>query len=183
MFNHRYMDRYDHFFGDIYTFGGDIDRSSFAPVSARAYKALDDAKSIFLQHLATVDVSKGPVTAEIIKFHMVQDMRKNFNKYVKEYGCTATPRKITREEQDKVNKTRKSLMQYTSVKVTPEAQKAYLQKNPQRVNKTSSHAASSSASSAQSLGPLKDITTKSQKRSGSALEGDAINSLKKAKIM
>lgn len=45
------------------------------------------AKRIFLQHLASVDTSKGPATDEIIKFHLVPDMRKAFNKYVKEYGC------------------------------------------------------------------------------------------------
>jgi hypothetical protein len=35
-----------------------------------------------------VDTSAGPVTAEIINFHLVPDMKAQFNKYVKEYGCT-----------------------------------------------------------------------------------------------
>lgn len=45
------------------------------------------AKDIFLKHLASVDTSNGPVTTEIIQFHMVPDLRKRFNKFVKEYGC------------------------------------------------------------------------------------------------
>lgn len=46
------------------------------------------AKKLFLTHLAEVDTSSGPVTTEIIKFHLVPDMRKRFNKFVKEHGCT-----------------------------------------------------------------------------------------------
>jgi hypothetical protein len=66
---------------------------------------------------------------KIIQFHLVPDMKKAFNKFIKEYGCTtvlallravaathwlvfrfrATTRKITREEQDKINNTRKSV--------------------------------------------------------------------------
>jgi hypothetical protein len=46
------------------------------------------AKRLFITHLATVDTTAGPVTAEIIPFHLVQDMKSAFNKYVKEYGCT-----------------------------------------------------------------------------------------------
>ena len=37
-----------------------------------------------MKHLASVDTN---VTTEIIKFHMVPDLRKRFNKFVKEYGC------------------------------------------------------------------------------------------------
>lgn len=46
------------------------------------------AKECFLKHLATVDTSNGTVTEEIIKTHLVPDMRKSFSKFVKEYGCT-----------------------------------------------------------------------------------------------
>ncbi|KAF8876462.1 hypothetical protein CPB85DRAFT_1443834 [Mucidula mucida] len=75
--------------------------------------------------LASVDTSKGPVTEEIIKFHLVGDMKTKFNKLVREHGCV-----LTREEQDLIDKTRKSLISYSSVKVTADAQKAYLAKNP-----------------------------------------------------
>ncbi|KAJ7140831.1 hypothetical protein C8R44DRAFT_761949 [Mycena epipterygia] len=129
----EWLDPYGLFSHDPYGFDGDgINRSSFALVSGRAYKALDQAKSLFLNHLATVDTSAGPVTAEIIAFHLVPDMKKAFNKFVKEHGCTASQRKITREEQDKINKTRKSLMIFSSVTVSPQAQHAYLAKNPQK---------------------------------------------------
>lgn len=40
-----------------------------------------------MEYLATVDTSAGVVTEEIIKFHLVQDMRKEFKKFVEEYGC------------------------------------------------------------------------------------------------
>ncbi|KAJ7689609.1 hypothetical protein B0H17DRAFT_1202247 [Mycena rosella] len=126
--------------------GDGINRSSFAQVSGRAQKALDDAKTLFLNHLATVDTSGGPVTAEIIAFHLVPDMKKAFNKYVKEHGCTASQRKITREEQDKFNKTRKSLMIFSSVTVSPQAQQEYLAKNPQAASKAA--AASSKTTTA-----------------------------------
>ncbi|KAJ7502619.1 hypothetical protein B0H11DRAFT_1989373, partial [Mycena galericulata] len=131
---------------DPYGFDDDgIGRSSFAPVSQRAYKALDQANALFLNHLATVDTSAGPVTAEIINFHLVPDMKKQFNKYVKEHGCTASQRKITREEQDKINKTRKSLMIFSSVTVSPQAQQAYLAKNPTKAPSKAPVASSSKA--------------------------------------
>ncbi|KAJ7090805.1 hypothetical protein B0H15DRAFT_1021625 [Mycena belliarum] len=128
-----WLDPYGIHSHEIDGWGGDgINRSSFAQVSGRARVALDNAKSLFLKHLATVDTSSGPVTAEIITFHLVPDMKKAFNKFVKEHGCTASQRKITREEQDKINKTRKSLMLFSSVTVSPKAQQEYLAKNPQK---------------------------------------------------
>lgn len=92
--------------GSRYSLDGDVDRRSFAAVSDRAMRAQNEvrvqahqtskfrafdfpqAKKIFLDHLATVDISGGAVTTEIIKFHLVPDMKKGFNKFVKEYGCT-----------------------------------------------------------------------------------------------
>lgn len=41
MFRYRDLDPYDMFFDNIYTDTGGINRSSFAPVSDRAYRALD----------------------------------------------------------------------------------------------------------------------------------------------
>ncbi|KAK4699984.1 hypothetical protein P7C70_g6271, partial [Phenoliferia sp. Uapishka_3] len=87
------------------------------------------AKNIAKTFIATADTSNGPVTQEIITFHLVPDIRKSFNKLAKEVGCTAKSRQLTREEQDKVNKSRKSLMYYTSLTVTPAAQAAYIAKN------------------------------------------------------
>lgn len=49
------------------------------------------------------------MTEEIITFHLVPDIRKSFNKWAKEVGCSAKSRQLTREEQDKINKTRKSV--------------------------------------------------------------------------
>ncbi|KAF8876466.1 hypothetical protein CPB85DRAFT_1443837 [Mucidula mucida] len=57
-------------------------------------------------------------------------MKTKFNKLVREHGCVPSQRRLTREEQDLVDKTRKSLISYSSVKVTADAQKAYLAKNP-----------------------------------------------------
>ncbi|KDR73085.1 hypothetical protein GALMADRAFT_142770 [Galerina marginata CBS 339.88] len=136
-------------------------------------RSLLQAKSIFLDHLATVDVSKGEVSHEIIRFHLVPDMRKSFNRYVKEYGCTGTSRQITRTEQDLINKTRKSLLWFTSVKVTPEAQRAYLEKNPHLRKSTAggstttasaSTASSASASSASVKAPLQEVSAQKLKR-------------------
>ncbi|KAJ7034072.1 hypothetical protein C8F04DRAFT_601492 [Mycena alexandri] len=149
-------------------FGDGIGRSSFAPVSGRAYKALDQAKSVFLKHLASVDTRAGPVKTEIITFHLVPDMKKEFNKYVKEYGCTASQRKITREEQDKINKTRKSLMVFSSVTVSPEAQQTYLAKNPAAA--ASKNAEAGSSKSAIAPDPLG--TSQSLKRSANAAHMD-----------
>ncbi|KAJ7057642.1 hypothetical protein C8F01DRAFT_1150543 [Mycena amicta] len=152
-FHNDYLDPYGIFGGggrggrygyDFYD--GDDIYSGRAPVSQRAYKALDDAKEAFLKHLASVDTRAGAVTEEIIKFHLVPDMKKEFNKFVKGYGCTATQRKLTRAEQDKINKTRKSLMIYTSVTVTPTAQQEYLAKNSNKA--TSSNAVAGGSKSA-----------------------------------
>ncbi|CAA7264569.1 unnamed protein product [Cyclocybe aegerita] len=151
---------------DGFGLGGDVNRSYFAPVSDRAKGALENAKAAFLNHLATVDTSKGTVTDEIVKFHLVPDMRKAFNKFVKEYGCIGTSRQLTRAEQDLINKTRKSLMWYTSVIVTPEAQRAYLEKHPNIAKPARTTASASTASTytavaststaSASTGPLND---------------------------
>jgi hypothetical protein len=91
---------------------------------------------------------------------------------------SATSRKLTREEQDKVNKTRKSvratysyllshvadpfipstpsqLMQYTSVRVTPEAQRAYLAAHPDVAARVQQERAKESASANPAREPLK----------------------------
>ncbi|KAJ3509984.1 hypothetical protein NLJ89_g4934 [Agrocybe chaxingu] len=158
---------------DGFGLGGDVNRSYFAPVSDRAKGALENAKASFLDHLATVDTSKGTVTEEIIKFHLVPDMRKAFNKFVKEYGCTGTSRQLTRSEQDVINKTRKSLMWYTSVIVTPQAQRAYLEKHPNiakpaHISASASTASTSTAvaspsSASASTGPLNDANGQKMK--------------------
>jgi hypothetical protein len=68
----------------------------FAPtmMSVQVFQIFDaytnslQAKNLFLNHLATVDTSGGAVTTELIQFHLVPDMRKRFNKFVKVHGCT-----------------------------------------------------------------------------------------------
>ncbi|KAF7325216.1 hypothetical protein MKEN_00565900 [Mycena kentingensis (nom. inval.)] len=156
--------------GSMYVdpYGDDI-YAGRAPVSQRAYRALDDAKQTFLTHLVGVDTSGGPVTEEIIRYHLVPDMRKAFKDFVKGYGCTATQRKLTRAEQDKVNKTRKSLMVYTSVTVTPAAQQQYLAANPQKAKRQNANAVagSSKAGAATAIAaPLQ--TSQTLKRSANA---------------
>ncbi|PPQ94212.1 hypothetical protein CVT25_006872 [Psilocybe cyanescens] len=116
--------------GGLFGVDGDVDRGSFAQVSDRAMSTLSSAKSHFLEHLKTVNTSRGTVSHEIIRFHLVPDMRKQFGQYVKEFGCTATSRQLTREEQDRINKKRKSFIYFTSVTVTHHAQQAYFAKNP-----------------------------------------------------
>jgi len=150
-------------------------------VSGRALRAQNEAKTLFLNHLATVDTSGGPVTTEIIQFHLVPDMRKAFNKFVKEYGCTATARKITREEQDKINKTRQSLMQFTSVKVTPAAQRAYLEKKPQKKPTAASGSTTPLADSTSSTSKKRNATEASLDTSGARSSALTTAKAKKAK--
>jgi hypothetical protein len=117
---------------------------------------------------------------------------------------SATSRQITREEQDKINKSRKSvrvqlssssqthylnsltgqLLHFTSVKVTSEAQKAYLQKNPAAAASTSASAISSSSAFTSKAAPLTDVSTQKHKRklNKAAVKRASSNStLKKAK--
>ncbi|KAJ4471739.1 hypothetical protein C8J55DRAFT_563418 [Lentinula edodes] len=150
---------------------GDNLRANFASVSQRAQKAESDAEAAFLKHLASADTSKGPVTEEIIKFHLVPDMKTRFHKFVKGYGCTATSRKLTREEQDKINKTRKSLMLFTSVTVTLESQKAYLDKQAAKKGGPSTNAASASTSKVSQ--PLSTKPRNTLKRSANQALEDA----------
>lgn len=109
---------------------------------------------------------------------------------------SATSRKLTREEQDRINKTRKSvrkglklshlastqslhqLMQFTSVKVTPEAQKAYLAKNPNATKNTAVASAAAGPSTAASTPPVPNI---GKKRKSDQAELDVNSLSKKAK--
>ncbi|KAF7335650.1 hypothetical protein MVEN_02219900 [Mycena venus] len=166
-----WLDPYGLFSRDPYGYGDDY-RAGFAPVSDRAYRALDDAKTLFLHHLASVDTSAGPVKEEIIKFHLVPDMKKEFNKFVKQHGCTPSQRKLTREEQDKINKTRKSLMIFSSVTVSRQAQQAYLAKNPAKapVAAASQNAVAGNSKAAAAPAPLG--TSQSLKRTANAAQLD-----------
>jgi len=109
-------------------------------------------------------------------------MRKGFNKFVKEYGCTATARKITREEQDKINKTRQSLMQFTSVYVTPAAQKAYLEKNPQQKPMTASGSTTPLADSTSTTSKKRNATVAALDASGSSSSALKTSKAKKTKV-
>jgi 2-oxo-4-hydroxy-4-carboxy--5-ureidoimidazoline (OHCU) decarboxylase len=77
-------------------------------------------------------------------------------------------------------------MQFTSVKVTPEAQKAFLEKHPQLAKKTLP-AGSSTTSSASTSRPLEDITKshkkKQLKRNAADMGADSVPVSKKAKKM
>lgn len=44
--SYDYLDPFDMFGGDIYTSSGEINRNSFAPVSDRAKRALDNVSSV-----------------------------------------------------------------------------------------------------------------------------------------
>ncbi|GAW03780.1 hypothetical protein LENED_005528 [Lentinula edodes] len=91
------------------------------------------AEAAFLKHLASVDASKGPVTKEIIK--------------------------DTAAQQDKINKTRKSLMLFTSVTITSEPQKAYVDKQASKKGGPSTSASSTSTSNvSRPLSPQSPIT-------------------------
>lgn len=183
-----FRDGFDYLYNDIFGpsrgygyFGGglgdSVDRRHFASVSQRALRDYENAESTFLKHLASVDTSKGPVTEEIVKFHLVPDMRKKFNKMVKEHGCTATHRKLTREEQDRINKNRRSLMNFSSVMVTPGAQQAYLQKHPELRSATSTAAATSTT---QPSAPLQNTINKKRGADEATLTTSV--SAKKAKV-
>jgi hypothetical protein len=87
------------------------------------------AKRAFLSFLARADTSNGPATEEVVKFHLVQKVLQEFRNFVKEHGCvcvalfsashsgtahalttrSATPRQLTRAEQDQIKKSRKSV--------------------------------------------------------------------------
>ncbi|KAE9404997.1 hypothetical protein BT96DRAFT_916444 [Gymnopus androsaceus JB14] len=153
MFGRRYSDYDDIMYGRYGHAGGFEDfRAGFKCVSDRASTAESVAEDLFLKYLASADTSKGAVKEEIIQFHLVPDMKKKFFRFVKENGCSASSRKLSREEQDKFNKTRKSLMVFTSVTVSPEAQKAYLDK--QRAMKSGPSAATTSNTVAAPLSPM-----------------------------
>ncbi|KZS97518.1 hypothetical protein SISNIDRAFT_546626 [Sistotremastrum niveocremeum HHB9708] len=188
-----YSDAYDMLFSDLFFsgrgrgrssygggfgMGGDVDRTGFATVSERAMNAEHTAERLFLDHLATVDTSKGPVTTEIIQFHLVPDMKKRFNNFVKGYGCTATQRQLTRAEQDKINKSRKSLMIYTSVRVTPQAQQEFLAKKAQKTGGAAASAAPAAKTSA-TVAPLGDSRKRNAMDAG--LDGSSGSDAKKAK--
>ncbi|KAF8151606.1 hypothetical protein B0H34DRAFT_728264 [Crassisporium funariophilum] len=163
-------------FRDPYDDGGGINRESFAPVSQRAMTALEDAKRIFLAHLGSVDTSNGAVSTRLINFHLVTDMRRDFKKFAKDHGCSATSSPISRAEQDVINKSRKSLLHFTSVTVTPEAQRDYFAKNPNlpkpaaatlatlASGSMSAATSTASTSAASSSGPLRDVAAKKWNR-------------------
>ncbi|KAH9475029.1 hypothetical protein JR316_0012130 [Psilocybe cubensis] len=185
--NHGYdvFDMCDMFGGGGGYYGDDfhgLNKGSFAQVSNRAMSALSSAKSHFLEHLKTVDTSRGSVSHEIIRFHLVADTRKQFAQFVKEYDCTATFRQLTREEQDRFYKKRKSLIHFTSVTVTPEAQQAYFLKNPAiprpATLATATIPAASPAPCRSKVGPLQDAFNKKakQKRNEAAAKYAASNS-------
>ena len=117
---------------------------------------------------------------------------------------SATSRQITREEQNKINKSRKSvrvqlssspqthylnslayqLSHFTSVKVTSEAQKAYLQKNPAAAASASASATSSSSAFTSKTAPLADGSTQKRKRKlneAAMKRASSSSTLKKAK--
>jgi len=112
----------------------EVDRSNFAEVSEKALQALEEAKKIFQKYMDEVDTSKGKVTEEIIKFHMVTKVRSMFNKYVKLYGVRPVARKV--KDGEKPNKTRKSAIFFTSVTVTPEAKAKWDKRDTEETDET-----------------------------------------------
>ncbi|KAJ7034070.1 hypothetical protein C8F04DRAFT_1102963 [Mycena alexandri] len=87
---------------------------------------LHKAKQMFLQHLEEVDTSEGSTNTLVLKFQLDPEVESALDAFVTEHGCSMQSRVISREEQDKLDKRRKSCTQYTHFMVTPEAQKAYL---------------------------------------------------------
>ncbi|KAL8284131.1 hypothetical protein RQP46_004880 [Phenoliferia psychrophenolica] len=146
-------------YGGYDDMGGHYGRS--APVSNRALGALDNAKSIAKRFIEDADTSKGSATEEIITFHLVPDMRKSFNAWAKEQGCSAKSRQLTREEQDKINKGRKSLMFYTSLTVSAAAQASYLAK----------HHKPAAAAAQPAAGPVPKKTVLGEKRTANQISG------------
>ncbi|KAJ7781188.1 hypothetical protein B0H16DRAFT_1497378 [Mycena metata] len=87
---------------------------------------LHKAKQMFLQHLEEVDTSEGSTNTLVLKFLLDPEVESALDAFVTEHGCSMQSRIISREEQDKIDKRRKSCTQYTHFMVTPEAQKAYM---------------------------------------------------------
>ncbi|KAL7415108.1 hypothetical protein BDY24DRAFT_383743 [Mrakia frigida] len=126
-------------FGGFSGFGGfddgSVNRSGFASISSSALASQDTAIDQFLDFLATVDTKDGFNKEKELKFHLVKDARTALNRVVKEHKCKSTTRTLTRTEQDRVNKARKSLMKYTTVIVTPKAQIDYILSHLEVANK------------------------------------------------
>ncbi|KAJ7457855.1 hypothetical protein FB451DRAFT_1274374 [Mycena latifolia] len=87
---------------------------------------LHKAKQAFLTHLEEVDTSDGLANTLVLKFQLEPDVEAELNRFVTDHGCSMDSRVLTREEQDKIDKRRKTCAQYTWFQVTPEAQEDYL---------------------------------------------------------
>ncbi|KAJ7689613.1 hypothetical protein B0H17DRAFT_1066334 [Mycena rosella] len=87
---------------------------------------LHKAKQHFLQHLEEVDTSDGIAKTLVLKFTLAPEVISALTEFVTEHGCSMETRLLTRQEQDAIDKRRKSCAQYTWFTVTPEAKAAYL---------------------------------------------------------
>ncbi|KAJ7640335.1 hypothetical protein DFH06DRAFT_1126979 [Mycena polygramma] len=82
-----------------------------------------------MKHLKAVDTTRGPVNEVIFKFQLTRDVEMALHAFIRHHGCTMVTRILSREEQNAVDRRRKSCAQHTSVLVTPEAQAAFLNKS------------------------------------------------------
>ncbi|KAJ6573474.1 hypothetical protein DFH09DRAFT_1151925 [Mycena vulgaris] len=87
---------------------------------------LHKAKQLFIKHLEEVDTSEGLANTLVLKFYLNAEVEAALNSFVTDLGCSMESRIISREEQDKIDKRRKTCSQFTWFMVTPEAQEEYL---------------------------------------------------------
>ncbi|KAJ7140834.1 hypothetical protein C8R44DRAFT_974578 [Mycena epipterygia] len=128
--------------------------------------SLHKAKQMFLKHLEEVDTSEGLTNTLVVKFRLEPEVEDALNKFVEAHGCSMESRVLTREEQDKIDKRRKTCAQYTWFMVTPEAQEEYLKdrkaplKRPSSAKATPKKVTPKKATPAKSARKPKDKTVK-----------------------
>ncbi|KAJ7163486.1 hypothetical protein C8R43DRAFT_1123093 [Mycena crocata] len=120
---------------------------------------LHKVKQMFLQHLETVDTSDGLANTLVVKFRLEPEIEAALDVFVTEHGCSMQSRVISREEQDKIDKRRKTAL-------TPEAQEEYLKTRKTPVTRSSSARASPKKAASNTKGtPRKATASRSPTKS------------------
>ena len=106
--------------------GKPFDRATFNPISKHAELQFEKAKNIFISCLTHGDFSNGPLTAEIIRFHLVPRCRAQLNVFIRQHGCHPYNTMVPISQiKTKKNRGRKTPVWYTSVSFTDQAQRQY----------------------------------------------------------
>ncbi|KAL4458117.1 hypothetical protein ABPG75_012982 [Micractinium tetrahymenae] len=98
----------------------------FGYYDERAQGKLDEAKKLIDNYIALADTSAGPVTEEVVPFHLVTYAQKQLHDYLKQWNMKPSFRF------ESVPK-RKSKVCYTSVTVSAASKAAFLRDRPGQV--------------------------------------------------